>query len=140
MKEITPHQNMIVCANEETMTSVLDRLQPYQKAIFSAPKVSLIEWARKAVGICPWRHIGELGEIAYMEDGTRRWTLKGDWETMKIFLVYMENGDVQTYFAYIDEDDGMLRDYNGDDVGWLWCDADYFMDIPCRPHQQPPTP
>ena len=80
-----------------------------------------------------WRNIGELGEIAYMSDGSRQWALKGDWETMKLFLVYMKNGDVQTHFAYIDEDDGMLRDSNGDDVGWLWCDADYYMNIPAKP-------
>ena len=133
MKEITPHTSIIVCADEETMASVLDRLQPYQKAIITAPKYSAISGARKAINAPPWRHIGELGEIAYMEDGSRRWTLKGDWETMKIFLVYMANGDVQTHFAYIDGDDGMLRDCNGDDVGWLWCDAEYFMDVPKRP-------
>lgn len=139
MKEITPHTSIIVCADEETMASMLDRLQPYQKTIVTAPKYSAISGARRATNESPWRHIGELGEIAYMEDGSRRWTLKGDWETMKIFLVYMANGDVQTHFAYIDGDDGMLRDCDGDDVGWLWCDADYFMDVPTRPslHNNP---
>jgi hypothetical protein len=107
--------------------------QPYQKTIVAAPKYSAVSGAKKAVNESPWRHIGELGEIAYMEDGSRRWTLKGDWETMKIFLVYLANGDIQTHFAYIDGDDGMLRDCNGDDVGWLWCDAEYFMYIPVKP-------
>ena len=127
-----PCSTLLVCADEETKASVLDHLQPYQKAIVTAPKYSPIEWAKKALNASPWRRIGELGEIACMEDGSRRWTLKGDWETMKIFLVYMANGDIQAHFAYID-DGGTLCDPNGDDVGWLWCDAEYFMDLPARP-------
>lgn len=79
-----------------------------------------------------WRHIGELGEIAYMEDGSRRWTLKAGWEDMRLFLVYLRSGEIETHFAYID-DWGTLCDHNGDNVGWLWCDAEYFMDIPQRP-------
>ncbi|MFM2243045.1 MAG: hypothetical protein RLZ97_1900, partial [Verrucomicrobiota bacterium] len=102
-------------------------LQPYQKVTLNAPKYSAISGARKAVNASPWRHIGELGEIAYMEDGSRRWTLKSGWETMRVFLVYLSSGEVETHFAYID-DGGTLCDANGDDVGWLWCDAEYFMD------------
>lgn len=79
-----------------------------------------------------WRVIGELGEIAYMEDGSRRWTLKAGWEDMRLFLVYLKSGEIETHFAYID-DSGTLCDHNGDDVGWLWCDAKYFMDIPPSP-------
>lgn len=80
----------------------------------------------------PWKPIGELGEIAYMEDGSRRWTLWAGYEDMCLFLVYLNSGEVETHFAYID-DGGTLCDHNGDDVGWLWCDAEYFMDIPDRP-------
>lgn len=91
-----------------------------------------------------WRSIGELGEIAYMDDGSRRWTLKAGWEDMRLFLVYLRGGEIETHFAYIG-DSGTLYDHNGDDVGWLWCDAEYFMDIPQRPSRQnvkvvaPPT-
>lgn len=119
--------------NEKTQKEIMNRLQPYQKAVVTAPKYSAIKGAKKTANESPWRPISELGEIAYMEDGSRKWTLKGDWETMKIFLVYMASGEVQTHYAYIDEDDGYLRGPDGDDVGWLWCDAEYFMDIPARP-------
>ena len=51
---------------------------------------------------------------------------------MRLFLVYLASGEVETHFAYIG-DEGSLCDHNGDDVGWLWCDAEYFMDIPPRP-------
>jgi len=108
-------------------------LQPYQKAILDAPKYSAIKGSRKVVNASPWRHIGELGEIAYMEDGSHRWKLWAGYEDMRIFLIYLSSGDVETHFAYIDDDDGMLRDCAGDDVGWSWYDAEYFMDIPAKP-------
>ena len=79
-----------------------------------------------------WRVIGELGEIAYMEDDSLRWKLWAGYEDMRLFLVYLSSGEVETHFAYID-DGGTLCDPNGDDVGWAWYDADYFMDIPQRP-------
>jgi len=132
MKETIPHTSIIVCADDETKASVLDHLQPYQKAIVTAPKFSAVSGAKKAANASPWRRIGELGEIAYMEDGSRRWTLKAGWEDMRLFLVYLSSGEVETHFAYID-DGGTLCDCNGDDVGWLWCDAEYFMDVPTRP-------
>lgn len=89
----------------------------------------------------PWKHIGELGEIAYMEDGSRCWTLKPGYEDTRLFLVHLSSGEVETHFAYID-DSGSLCDHNGDDVVWLWCDAEYFMDIPARPStpSNPATP
>ena len=127
-----PCSTLVVCADDETKARVMDRLQPYQKAIVTAQKYSAISGAKKAAYASPWRHIGELGEIAYMEDGSRRWTLKAGWEDMRVFLVYLSSGEVETHFAYID-DGGTLCDLNGDDVGWLWCDAEYFMDIPARP-------
>lgn len=83
-------------------------------------------------GLFGWRHIGELGEIAYMEDGSHRWTLNAGHEDMRLFLVYLACGDIETHFAYID-DGGMLCNEPGDDVGWAWYDAEYFMDIPQRP-------
>lgn len=119
-------------AEEETMASALDRLQPYQKAIVTAPKYSAISGARKAVNASPWRHIGELGEIAYMEDGSHRWKLWSGYEEMRLFLIYLSNGERQTHFAYID-DGGNLCDQNGDNVGWAWHEAEYFMDVPARP-------
>lgn len=128
-----PCSTLLVCADDETKASVLDRLQPCQKAIVEGAKMrqeSLDAWAGKKLPT--WKHIGELGEIAYMEDGSRRWTLKAGWEDMRLFLVYLTSGEVETHFAYID-DGGTLCDHNGDDVGWLWCDAEYFMDIPARP-------
>jgi len=132
MKEITPHTSIIVCADEETMASMLDRLQPYQKAIVTAPKYSSISGANKAANASPWRHIGELGEIAYMEDGSIRWKVWAGYEDMRLFLVYLASGEVETHFAHID-DTGMLCNEHGDDVGWAWYDAEYFMDIPARP-------
>ena len=132
MKEITPHTSIIVCADEKTMASVLDRLQPYQKAIVTAPKYSPIKWAKRVLNASPWRHIGELGEIAYMEDGSHRWKLWAGYEEMRLFLVYLPNTERQTHFAYID-DVGMLCNEHGDYVGWAWHEAEYFMDIPQRP-------
>jgi hypothetical protein len=117
---------------EDCQSEPCSTLNPYQKVILNAPKYSAISGAKKAVNASPWRHIGELGEIAYMEDGSRRWTLKSGWEDMRVFLVYLSSGEVETHFAYID-DGGTLCDHNGDDVGWLWCDAEYFMDLPARP-------
>ena len=116
MKKITPHTSIIVCADEETMAGVLDRTLPYQKATNESP----------------WRHIGELGEIAYMVDGSHLWKLWAGYEEMRLFLVYLPNGERQTHFAYID-DGGMLCNEHGDYVGWAWYDAEYYMDIPQRP-------
>ena len=67
-----------------------------------------------------------------MKDGSHRWKLWSGYEDMRIFLVYLSSGVVETHFAYID-DGGTLCDQNGDDVGWAWYDAEYFMDIPQRP-------
>ena len=80
-----------------------------------------------------WKPIGELGEIAYMEDGSHRWKLWAGYEEPRLFLVYLACGDIETHFASID-DGGMLCDEHGDDVGRAWYDADYFMDIPERPY------
>ena len=80
----------------------------------------------------PWKPIGELGEIAYMEDGSHRWKLWAGYEEMRLFLFYLACGDIETHFASID-DAGMLCNEYGDDVGWAWYDAEYFMDIPERP-------
>ena len=95
------------------------------------------EFERKAYPLAspaesPWKPIGELGEIAYMEDGSHRWKLWAGYEEMRLFLVYLACGDIETHFAYID-DGGMLCNEHGDDVGWAWYDADCFMDIPARP-------
>ena len=79
-----------------------------------------------------WKNIGELGEITYMEDGSIRWKLWAGYEDMRLYLVYLACGEIETHFAFID-DGGMLCNENGDDVGWMWHDAEYFMDIPDRP-------
>lgn len=126
------HFSISICADENTMASILNRIQPWQQSFVKTPKCSANSGVKKADNASPWRHIGELGEIAYMEDGTRRWTLKAGWEEMRIFLVYLSNGERETHFAYID-DRGALCDHSGDDLGWMWCDADYYMDIPDRP-------
>lgn len=102
----------------------------FWKHIAQMRQESLDAWAGKKLPT--WKHIGELGEIAYMEDGSRRWTLWAGYEDMRLFLIYLSSGEVETHFAYID-DGGTLCDEHGDDVGWLWCDAEYFMDIPARP-------
>jgi hypothetical protein len=78
-----------------------------------------------------WKPIGELGEIAYMEDGSHRWKLWAGYEETRLFLVYLACGDIETHFASID-DGGMLCNEHGDDVGWAWYDAEYFLDIPQR--------
>lgn len=108
-------------------------LQPWQKAVLDAPKYSAVAGARKLNNPeWPWRPIGELGEIAYMEDGSYRWKVWAGYEDMRLFLVYLACGDIETHFAYIDEG-GALCNEHGDDVGWMWFDAEYFMDIPARP-------
>jgi hypothetical protein len=139
------------------MEGVMDRLQPYQAAIlagstrkrfFTADQAdckyqsihwkhmakmareSLDAWAGKKLPT--WKHIGELGEIAHMEDGSIRWKVWAASEDMRLFLVYLASGEVETHYAYID-DTGMLCNEHGDDVGWAWHDAEYFMDIPERP-------
>ena len=84
----------------------------------------------------PWKPISELGEIEYMEDGSRRWTLRAGWEDMRLFLVYLTSGEVETHFAYID-DGGTLCDELGNCLGRAWYDADYYMDIPARPFLHP---
>jgi hypothetical protein len=90
------------------------------------------EAAVKKASVLPWKSIGELGEIAYMEDGSHRWKLWAGYEETRLFLVYLASGDIETHFASID-DGGMLCNEHGDDVGWAWYDAEYFMDIPPRP-------
>jgi hypothetical protein len=86
----------------------------------------------------PWKPIRELGEIEYMEDGSHRWTLWAGYEDMRLFLIYLAGGGIETHFASID-DGGSLRDQNGDDVGRSWYDAAYYMDIPALPclHTKP---
>ena len=82
--------------------------------------------------IKPWRHIDELGEITYKEDGSRQWTLNpGYYGHMRLFLIYPTTGNVETHYGYIDEN-GALCAPNGDPVGWMWCDAEYFMDLPAE--------
>jgi hypothetical protein len=102
----------------------------YWKHMATMARESLESWAGKQLPT--WKHIGELGEIAYMEDGSHRWKVWEGYENMRLFLVYLASGEVQTHFACI-RDDGMLCDEHGDDVGWAWYDAEYFMDIPVRP-------
>jgi len=38
---------LVVCADQDAMDRVMDRLQPYQKAIIDAPKYSAIRGARR---------------------------------------------------------------------------------------------
>lgn len=102
----------------------------YWKHIAQMRQESLDAWAGKKLPT--WKPIGELGEIAYMEDGSRRWKLWAGYEEPRLFLVYLACGDIETHFASID-DNGMLCNEHGDDVGWAWYDAEYFMDIPQRP-------
>jgi len=70
-----------------------------------------------------WRPIEELGTI----DGDS-WTLKSGYEKYRLFMILMADDDHQTYWATITED-GTLHDANGDDTGWRWCDASYYMDV-----------
>ena len=80
----------------------------------------------------PWRHIGELGEVTYGEDGYRQWTLNpGYYGHMRLFLIYLTNGNVEARYGYIDGN-GALCAPNGDSVGRTWCDAEYFMDLPAE--------
>ena len=84
----------------------------------------------------PWKPISELGEIEYMEDGSRRWTLWAGYEDMRLFLVYLAGGGIETHLASIDER-GMLCDELGNCLGRAWYDADYYFDIPARPFLHP---
>lgn len=82
-----------------------------------------------------WRPISELGDFEYLPDGGIRWTLNEGYDEMMLFLVYLSGGDIETHLASID-DGGTLCDPNGDDVGWQWYDATYFMRIPERPERK----
>jgi hypothetical protein len=84
----------------------------------------------------PWKPISELGEIEYMEDGSHRWTLWAGYEDMRLFLVYLAGGGIETHLASIDER-GMLCDELGNCLGRAWYDADYYMEIPARPFLHP---
>jgi hypothetical protein len=109
---------------------VVEFHSPNVQAIAKMRQESLDAWAGKKLPV--WKHIGELGEIVYMADGSHRWTLNAGYEDMRLFLVYLASGEVVKHTAYID-DEGTLCDQHGDDVGWAWYDAEYFMDIPVRP-------
>jgi hypothetical protein len=86
----------------------------------------------------PWKPVENLGTVTYLPDGSRRWELESGWEDYRLFLVYLAGGDVETHYAHI-SDDGSLHDQNGDDIGWSWDDAIYYMDIPELPSLQNPT-
>jgi len=133
MENEQPYATLYMCDTKETVEKMLiERLQPYQKDVVNALKNRSIHSTKNEVSSSPWRNIGELGEIAYMEDGTRRWLLKDGHEKMRLFAIYLTNGKIQKHYAYID-DSGALCNYDGDNIGWVWCDADLFMDIPELP-------
>lgn len=76
----------------------------------------------------PWKPISELGEITYMEDGSYRWTLWAGYENLRLFEVELESGRSEFHVASID-DEGTLRNQDGDYVGWQWHDTSRFMEL-----------
>lgn len=85
-----------------------------------------------------WSPIKELGEAKHHENGRREWKLFPGWEKFRLFAIEMADGETRIHHARI-TDDGTLHDENGNDIGWYWCDASYFMDIPEPPENKLPA-
>lgn len=79
-----------------------------------------------------WRPIEELGDYSVEASGSAQWRLNPGWETMRLFKFHLANGEVETYYADID-DGGNLCDDDGEPIGLSWYDATCYMDIPDAP-------
>jgi hypothetical protein len=71
-----------------------------------------------------WKPVSDLG-IAF-EDGS--WSLHSGYEKHRIYAVELSNGEYDVFYGYIDEDANLCY-ANGDDTGWVWDQAAYYMDL-----------
>lgn len=75
-----------------------------------------------------WKPIEELGTMSKNQDGVISWHLFDGYEKMRLFIIFVNDGH-ETYYGNIDED-GLICDMDGEDIGFSWYQAAYFMDIP----------